>query len=229
MIRLSNWRPHRLLVVGKSDRRPRSAISAHCDRRGGLHQGRRQPLGRFDDGDLGEGDQADPLRLWRRGAGLLELRRQETRTTSFTISARTLNTAFIEFHATTMDNPLLPKRAGNESVEEWLERRARFLEDLKQGQRSAGLCPGISGRVRRLVGRRLLQPRKAARRRSAASPPGQLRRCLRGHRHRVQDRHRQRRDGGDILRPRHSSARPAVDPRLGYHADRRRDPGDLVA
>ena len=37
---------------------------------------------------------------------------------------------FHEFHATTMDNPLLPKRAGNESVEDWLARRARFLEDL---------------------------------------------------------------------------------------------------
>jgi len=29
-----------------------------------------------------------------------------------------------------MDNPLLPKRAGNEGVEDWLARRARFLEDL---------------------------------------------------------------------------------------------------
>ena len=70
-------RPHRLLVVGKSDRRPRSAISAHCDRRGCVHQGRGQPVRRFDDGALGEGDQADLIRLWRRGAGLLEFRRQE--------------------------------------------------------------------------------------------------------------------------------------------------------
>jgi hypothetical protein len=37
---------------------------------------------------------------------------------------------FHEFHATTMDNPLLPKRAGNESVEDWRARRARFHDDL---------------------------------------------------------------------------------------------------
>jgi hypothetical protein len=34
------WRPHRLLVVGESNRGSWSAISAHCNRRGGLHQGR---------------------------------------------------------------------------------------------------------------------------------------------------------------------------------------------
>jgi hypothetical protein len=39
---------------------------------------------------------------------------------------------FLEFHATTMDNPLLPKRTVNESVEEWLVRRAQFLEDLRK-------------------------------------------------------------------------------------------------
>ena len=39
---------------------------------------------------------------------------------------------FHEFHATTLDNPLLPKRAGNESVEAWLERRTRFHEDLRK-------------------------------------------------------------------------------------------------
>ena len=39
---------------------------------------------------------------------------------------------FHEFHATTLDNPLLPKRAGNESVEDWRARRARFHEDLRK-------------------------------------------------------------------------------------------------
>jgi hypothetical protein len=38
---------------------------------------------------------------------------------------------FAEFHATTMDNPLLPKQAVSESLEAWQERRARFLADLK--------------------------------------------------------------------------------------------------
>jgi hypothetical protein len=37
---------------------------------------------------------------------------------------------FQEFHATTMDNPLLPKRAKAESYEAWLERRASFQADL---------------------------------------------------------------------------------------------------
>jgi hypothetical protein len=39
---------------------------------------------------------------------------------------------FHEFHATTMDNQVLPKRAVNESVEDWHVRRARFLEDLQK-------------------------------------------------------------------------------------------------
>ena len=38
---------------------------------------------------------------------------------------------FHEFHATTMDNPLLRKRTRNESHEDWLARRARFHEDLR--------------------------------------------------------------------------------------------------
>jgi hypothetical protein len=38
---------------------------------------------------------------------------------------------FHEFHATTFDNPVLPKRAGNESHEDWVARRARFHEDLR--------------------------------------------------------------------------------------------------
>ena len=39
---------------------------------------------------------------------------------------------FHEFHATTMDNPLLPRRAGNESVDDWRARRTRFHEDLRK-------------------------------------------------------------------------------------------------
>ena len=37
---------------------------------------------------------------------------------------------FQEYHATTMENPLLPKRAAKESVEAWLERQAQFRADL---------------------------------------------------------------------------------------------------
>ena len=39
---------------------------------------------------------------------------------------------FREFHATTLDNPLLPKRSANESVEDWRGRQARFHEDLRK-------------------------------------------------------------------------------------------------
>ena len=39
---------------------------------------------------------------------------------------------FHEYHATTMDNPLLPKRAARESVEDWLARRTQFLDDLRK-------------------------------------------------------------------------------------------------
>ena len=38
---------------------------------------------------------------------------------------------FVEFHAKTMDNPLLPKCNEGEAEKAWRERRARFLEDLK--------------------------------------------------------------------------------------------------
>jgi hypothetical protein len=37
---------------------------------------------------------------------------------------------FREFHAPTMENPLLPKRLQSESVKEWLERRSQFQADL---------------------------------------------------------------------------------------------------
>ena len=39
---------------------------------------------------------------------------------------------FKEFHATTLDNPLLPKRLLNESIKGWATRRAQFLDDLKR-------------------------------------------------------------------------------------------------
>jgi hypothetical protein len=37
---------------------------------------------------------------------------------------------FHEYHATTMDNPLLPKRLANEDENAWLERRKQFQEEL---------------------------------------------------------------------------------------------------
>jgi hypothetical protein len=37
---------------------------------------------------------------------------------------------FTEYHATTKDNPTLPKRSLNESIEDWQERRDRFLDAL---------------------------------------------------------------------------------------------------
>ena len=37
---------------------------------------------------------------------------------------------FVEYHATTADNPLLPKRLGNEELPAWNARRARVLEEL---------------------------------------------------------------------------------------------------
>jgi hypothetical protein len=37
---------------------------------------------------------------------------------------------FHEFHSTTLDNPLLPKRLQNESLEAWQQRRAQFQADL---------------------------------------------------------------------------------------------------
>ena len=39
---------------------------------------------------------------------------------------------FHEYHATTMDNPLLPQRQANERPEAWLERRERILAELKK-------------------------------------------------------------------------------------------------
>jgi hypothetical protein len=39
---------------------------------------------------------------------------------------------FHEYHATTMDNPTLPKRLRNESLADWNERRLKFQSDLKK-------------------------------------------------------------------------------------------------
>lgn len=39
---------------------------------------------------------------------------------------------FHEYHATTMDNPLLPKRLTNEGENAWLQRRAQYQADLKR-------------------------------------------------------------------------------------------------
>lgn len=39
---------------------------------------------------------------------------------------------FIEFHASTMDNPVLPKRLNNESESEWGERRHQLFEELRR-------------------------------------------------------------------------------------------------
>lgn len=41
---------------------------------------------------------------------------------------------FKEFHATTKDNPLLPKRLGNETEAAWLKQRSRHLGDLIKDQ-----------------------------------------------------------------------------------------------
>jgi hypothetical protein len=40
---------------------------------------------------------------------------------------------FGEFHAATLDNPVLPKRLQNETAEAWMARRAQLLEDLRTG------------------------------------------------------------------------------------------------
>jgi hypothetical protein len=40
------------------------------------------------------------------------------------------NHGFHEYHATTLDNPLLPKRLRGEGEEEWLQRRAQYQADL---------------------------------------------------------------------------------------------------
>ena len=40
---------------------------------------------------------------------------------------------FTNIHATTMDNPLLPKRTRDESLEDWLQRREKFHAELRTG------------------------------------------------------------------------------------------------
>ena len=68
---------------------------------------------------------------------------------------------FHEYHATTMENPLLPKRVAKESFEAWLERQAQFRADLIRDNDPLVYSRGIHGGIRRLVGHRLLQSRKA--------------------------------------------------------------------
>jgi hypothetical protein len=40
---------------------------------------------------------------------------------------------FGHYHATTMDNPVLPKRRQDETAEAWMKRRAKYLDELRTG------------------------------------------------------------------------------------------------
>ena len=66
-------------------------------------------IGRFDDGDLGKGHQTDPLRL-RRQALVCSNSAGKNPDNFFHNICTDPRYGFVEFHATTMDNPLLPKR-----------------------------------------------------------------------------------------------------------------------
>ena len=88
-------------------------------------------------------------------------------------------------------------RAGGEP-EAWQQRRERPPTCSENDP--PRLRPGAPRRVRRLVRTGLLQPRQAAGERAAGTLPTPLRYRVRGDRHRLQDRHRPRRHGGDVLR-----------------------------
>ena len=82
---------------------------------------------------------------------------------------------FREFHATTLDNPLLAKRAANESVDDWRERRPG-------GRRSSSSDDAQDARRGDRARRRTTPPagpcRRTACRRGRKSRRGQFRSCL---------------------------------------------------
>ena len=134
------------------------------------------------------------MNLWGQSRGLLSFMTMALRRWPVLTGPRDLNNTIVsladpqygfdEYHATTMDNPLRQKglRSGIKNV--WLLRRAQFQAELKERQRSAGLRPGISRRVRRLVGRRVFQPaKKAARSRLTDFISCPLQHRFRGYRH----------------------------------------------
>ena len=98
---------------------------------------------------------------------------------------------FHEFHATTMDNPLLPKRAGNESVDDWRARRARFHEDLRKDNDPLVYAQEYTAEFVDWSGVAFFSREKLLVENRPVPLAGQMRRRLRGHRHRLQDRHRQ--------------------------------------
>ena len=122
VIRLDHRRAARSLVPGEPHRRPRPWLRPHRDRRGGLH-----PPGdsRTTGSMLNLWETALKPTLYDQGGQALVCSNAAGKDPDnfFYAICTDRRHGFQEFHATTMDNPCLPKREPGESPEAWQQRR----------------------------------------------------------------------------------------------------------
>ena len=97
---------------------------------------------------------------------------------------------FREFHATTMDNPTLPKPDADESKAIWWQRREQFIAELIRDNDPLVYQQEYLAEFVDWAGVALLWSRQTSEKRPAGPLPQKLRLRVCGHRHRVQDRHR---------------------------------------
>jgi hypothetical protein len=106
---------------------------------------------------------------------------------------------FKEHHATTMDNPVLPKPLTGEARGAWLERRERALADLITEDDPLVYAQEYLAHFVDWAGVAFFSPDKLDVGRSARRRASALRRSIRGHGYRHQDRIRTRRHRGGIF------------------------------
>ena len=106
---------------------------------------------------------------------------------------------FREFHAPTMENPLLPKRLQNESGEEWLQRRSQFQAELIKNNDPLVYAQEYLADFVDWSGVAFFSREKLLDDGKACSLPNDLRRSICRHRYRLKNRHRQRRHRSYIL------------------------------
>jgi hypothetical protein len=122
---------------------------------------------------------------------------------------------FGEYHATTMDNPVIPKRYQNETAEAWTQRRNELLEDLKTGNDPLVYAQEYLARFVDWSGVAFFAREKLLE--NGQPVPCSMRRRVCRYRHRVENRHRARRDRGYIFRAKPPWRSISInDSRLGH-------------
>jgi hypothetical protein len=97
---------------------------------------------------------------------------------------------FSEYHATTMDNPVLPKRRQNEAEAAWMKRRGEYLHELKTGNDPLVYAQEYLAEFVDWAGVGFFAREKLLENNQPVSYPHPVRRRVCCYRHRVENRHR---------------------------------------